>query len=237
MPHPSAFPPWRIGKETIMTLPLHAVVLTLVPADPPPLAEGSEVAEAALLNGLPHTLQLGGIATATLIAPTGIAIDWRDGDPAAIVSQSDETAARPDAITIRIPARLLVRRLDGTLLGVTPLLAGLPVRLPRGDAPAGPAIELTALSWDIRAGNLRGPGDFGGRIAIAWRQIDRSAPRFEPPPLHPGVRAWNGPIPVAELKRRLARQPQAVPPVESPLSEVGVVEWFREFRAAKGYAR
>lgn len=174
-----------------MTLPPIPINRYLVPVEPPPLPPGSEIVDHALLNGLPHELALGAGATALLIAPSGVAITWRDADPTVVISAggdsfrpNDPAQAALDPLT-RPPARLLVRRSDGSLLGALPLVAQVPFALPLGEAETGPGLELILLFWDVRAGNLRGPGDFGGRIRLAWRRIDQAAASFAPRPPHP----------------------------------------------------
>lgn len=197
----------------------------LVPAEFPALPPGSEIVEDALVNGLPHQLRLGSVATALLIAPTGLAVDWRDVDPAARLSASEEALAAQDParpardLTARPPARLLVRRADGGVLGAVPLVARLTVHLPLGESNPGAAIELTILAWDLRAGNLRGPGDFGGRISVAWRRTDRAASRFEPPPVHPMLVLRTPPAAPA------AEPIPGSPPQQAPLPAPGAVQF------------
>jgi hypothetical protein len=82
------------------------------------------------------------------------------------------------------PARLFLRR-AGETIAVVPLVADRTATVPEsGDHDRGAAVELSVLGWDFRAGSLRGPGDFGSRLEIAWRRCDRAEDRFEPPPVN-----------------------------------------------------
>jgi hypothetical protein len=82
------------------------------------------------------------------------------------------------------PARLLLRRAAETI-AVVPLVADRTARISEsGDSDRGAVVELSILGWEIRAGSLRGPGDFGSRLEIAWRRCDRAEDRFEPPPVN-----------------------------------------------------
>ena len=51
----------------------------------------------------------------------------------------------------------------------------------------GARIDLLIRSWDLRAGSMRGAGDFGSRIDVAWRRADRGSDAFAPPPLNQTV--------------------------------------------------
>jgi hypothetical protein len=228
-----------------------AAARLLVPAPPPPLAAGFDTVDLPLVNGLPETVPLGAVATALLIAPTGLVRAWRDADPALPVDRGDDQAAPLDdgapapPAGARPPFRLLVRRLDGVLIGAVPLVARSPAALPLAADDGGPAIELVVLRWDIRAGNLRGPGDVGGRIAVAWRRTDRAPDRFAPPPIHPAVAARGRLDPPAAP----AAPPVAAPPAVGLLrqrpfigylerfeSEIGAVERLSRRRLFRGYA-
>jgi hypothetical protein len=69
-----------------------------------------------------------------------------------------------------------------------PLVVGRRRLLPDGGRHEHPMrIELAVLGWDIRAGSLRGPGDFGSRIRLAWRSADRSVELFSTPPVVPHI--------------------------------------------------
>ncbi len=230
-----------------MTIGPIPVQRLLVPAEPPPLPPGTEVVDAALLNGLPHQIALGSSASALLIAPTGLAVAWRDADPSVRVSASDDELAprNPNRTTgnplSAPPARLLVRRTDGTLIGVVPLVAGLTMHLPLGEGSFGTAIDLTMLSWDLRAGNLRGPGDFGGRVSVAWRRVDQAPSRFEPPPVHPMVRLRTPPpAPVAVPPPGQASPPPTpgavqIGRLDLMISELGIANRVFRLRASRGF--
>jgi hypothetical protein len=92
----------------------------------------------------------------------------------------------------RAPLRLVVER-SNVVLGVVPFAAGLRQVVPNDGGTRGVAIEIVVLAWDLRAGTVRGPGDFGSRISLAWRTADRASAEFAPPPIN------------ANLARRLAQ--------------------------------
>jgi hypothetical protein len=85
------------------------------------------------------------------------------------------------------PLRVLLQE-GATLSASVPLLAGLRRIVPDdGNSETGATIELAVLGWDIRVGTLRGAGDFGSRVDLAWRRADKADEQFEPPPLSPRV--------------------------------------------------
>ena len=160
----------------------------LTPAEPPAFGERVEIVDQPILNGLPHRIELGSVATAMLIAPSGLAVDWRDADPTVRISSSESQAvpndvAMADVDLISPPARLLVRTASGVMMGAIPLVAGRAFHLSTGES--GAAIEVIVASWDLRAGNLRGPGDFGGRIRLGWQRADQAVSTYGPLPPHP----------------------------------------------------
>ncbi len=85
----------------------------------------------------------------------------------------------------RAPARIVVQRTGLPMIAI-PLAAGLQRIAPdSGNSNIGGAfLELLILSWDIRAGSLRGIGDFGSRISLAWRQADQASSQYSPPVLN-----------------------------------------------------
>jgi len=81
----------------------------------------------------------------------------------------------------RAPVHLILRG-AGEQLASVPLVAGMRRRLPdSGGAEQGVRIELIVTAWDIRAGSLRGQGDFGSRVELAWRRADRASDEFAAP--------------------------------------------------------
>ena len=148
----------------------------------------------ALVNGLPHTIQLDAELRLVIALPNGVAVMWRDADPAAVVSRSaDQTAAvapgdpQPVGAVAYAPLRVHLVR-DRTSLAAIPLVASLHRTVPDSGA-AGVRIELLVVGWDVRAGSVRGSGDFGSFVDFAWRRADRAGKSFDPPPLSPRVAA------------------------------------------------
>jgi hypothetical protein len=175
---------------------LHFPIRRYLTSQPEPLApDGFNRLDEPLRNGLPHTIRLDDTYRLVLVVPTGLAVSWREADPAAVISSSAAGtagvaahAARPIGVIDRYPARLFLRR-GTTFLGAIPLVAGLRRSLPEGREEAGVGLEIILLSWDLRAGCLRGPGDFGAGISLAWRLLGKAADSFSPPPISPAVLA------------------------------------------------
>jgi hypothetical protein len=161
---------------------------------------GFALVDQALVDGLPQRLPLGGDLLGVLAMPTGLALAWRDGDPTEPVSSSGDQLApatpADDGATGAVD-RALVRLfvLEGDRVrGSLPLIAGRRLLVGDDGLPPGVRLELVVLAWDVRAGSLRGPGDVGSRLALAWR-ARRTTDAFDPPPVHPHVRARQAPPP------------------------------------------
>jgi hypothetical protein len=177
--------------SSVMPIPVSRY---LVPDAPPTLPDGFTLVEQSLSIGLPFTVPLFRDLSLTLTVPTGLAIQWRDADPLAVVSQSDAQAlaqpakASPSTLGAvdRAPARLILLQ-SGVTLASVPLVAGLRHLLPDSANGVGAAIELTIISWDIRAGNVRAAGDFGSRIRFGWREADQAVNQFTPPAINPHI--------------------------------------------------
>jgi hypothetical protein len=173
-------------------LPPIPVQRYLVPEQMPSIPEGFTPVDDKLLGGLPHRIRLNAALTLVVVVPTGLAATWRDLDPITLVSSSETeftpTTAEPDqeiGAAIRSPARIIVRR-SGTTIASVPLCAGLQRTVPEGGRQeTGMCIELLIRGWDIRAGSLRGLGDFGSYISLAWRRADQAVDFFSPPPVNP----------------------------------------------------
>ena len=159
----------------------------LVPEQKLLVPEGFTPVDEPILNGLPHTIQLGEDTTLVVVIPTGLAATWRDIDPTTVVSSSaDErqrfNPAESTSAAMRASARILMR-VGGRTVASLPLVAKLLRTIP-GDGERGVQIELLIVSWDLRAGNLRGPGDFGSRIVLATRRADQANDQFSTPPVN-----------------------------------------------------
>jgi hypothetical protein len=148
--------------------------------EPPP---GFTTVRQNLTAGVPHRIDLGAGVHAVLILPTGLARQWIDTDPLAVVSTSaDDRTARPAPTPVpaprlagRAPLRLVVR--SGTrILGSVPLAADLR-RL------CGP-VEILVTAWHLSAGTVRGSGDYGSYVVLGWRRADTAVDDFGPPPIN-----------------------------------------------------
>ena len=170
----------------------------LVPEHTSLTPDGFTRVDEPMTRGLPHTITLDRATRATVVLPSGLARAWRDADPAAVVGTSaDEHAAvRPatgvDDSAVRPPLRLVVER-SNVVIGVVPFALGARRFVPDDGGARGAAIEIVLLAWELRAGTVLGPGDFGSRVTLAWRIADTASAEFAPPPIN------------ANLARRLAQ--------------------------------
>lgn len=171
-------------------MPRFPIESYLVPADSPAPDPSLTTVVSTLLTGLPQTIQLDQDASLVLLVPSGLASTWRDADPSALVSTSaDELSpgapdpAAPVGAVDRAAPRLVVQR-RGTTVASLPLVAGARRSVP-DSGKEGELLELMVVGWEIHAGTLTGPGDFGARLELAWRRADRAATTFAPPPTNP----------------------------------------------------
>lgn len=184
----------------------------LLPEAPVEVPDGFTEVRQALTAGVPHRVELGAGVHAVLILPTGLARQWLDTDPLAVVSSSADDLAprpappatpRPPALVGRVPLRLVVRQ--GTrILGSLPLAAGLRRVCPDAGPTTGPTptvVELLVLSWLLHAGTVRGSGDYGSSLALAWRRADRAVDQFGPPPINEFV--WRRRPPAQRVESEL----------------------------------
>lgn len=164
----------------------------LVPEEKPIPPEGFTRVDERIVNGLPHSIQLSDNIMLVVVIPNGQAVAWRDADPAAVLSSSGDellpAAAggdEPVGHVKRAPARILVR-ISGKTAASVPLVAGLRRSIPdSGDGRSGVRIELAILSWDLTTGIMRGGGDFGSSISLAWRRADRAVEHYSTPVINP----------------------------------------------------
>lgn len=155
----------------------------LVPPGPPPVPAGFTVVDSRILQGIPHTIALDGEFSLLLVVPTGLARSWLAAEATAVVSSSRPkltpvSPKTPDTLDVAAAARLVVQR-AGAMSGTLPLVSGFSAVVPeRADSP-GTKLRILILEWEIRAGSLRGPGDVGSRIVLAWRRIDQAGGTFD----------------------------------------------------------
>lgn len=163
------------------------------------VAAGFTLVDDRITTGLPYTVPLDDGAELTLILPNGLAHTWRETDPAAVVSlgaselAGHDPAATAETAPVHRPPLWLRLRVGGTPVAVAPVVAGRRGLLPEGDrAPGDPAtsgvrVEVVVLDWAIYAGTVRGPGDYGSFLRLAWRRADQAVARFSTPPVNPYV--------------------------------------------------
>jgi hypothetical protein len=168
----------------------------LVPAPKPTTPDGFTQVDVRILTGLPYAIPLTGDLQLIVVLPTGLAVPWRDIDATANASSSkaelSPTIPQTDFIigdVTHAPFRLVVQQSRRTI-GIIPLVAGLRRFVPdSGSSNLGGQIELIILEWDVRAGSVRGAGDFGSRLSFAWRRANQATPKFSPPPINPMLRS------------------------------------------------
>ncbi len=139
-----------------------------------------------LVAGLPHTIVLDADVSLALTLPNGLAAQWLAADPQAIMASSRPELEPhvPESGAVARPPLRLVAMVSSKPVAAVPLVAGMRRAVPdHGDA-GGVRVELEIVGWEVRAGTLRGSGDFGSFVDLAWRRADRAARRFEPPPLN-----------------------------------------------------
>jgi len=182
----------------MLPIPVSRYLVLATPAEP---SADAQLVDLALLTGLPAGIPLVPDVTLTLTLCTGLATEWRTADPLAVVTASAaETEPRPtgDGPLFEVEAArptLWLQR-AGRTITVLPLVAGRHTLVETGGG-AAPArrYDLWVLGWDIRAGTVRGPGDFGSRLRLAWRVADRGAARYAALPVAPAVAQRTPPAP------------------------------------------
>lgn len=139
-----------------------------VDAEAPAAPPGFAVLRATF-DAVPRELALADGWSAIVYLPTGTARPWIDGDPAVVVSASQHEFAphaADDDSSRTIPARLVIRR-AGALLGALPLASGVAGTF----AAPSTMLEIVPLTWEIRAGAMRGGVPGSARIELAFRSL------------------------------------------------------------------
>ena len=166
----------------------------LTPENPAAIPAGFTRSRQQLTRGVPFQWPLESDLSLVLLVPTGFAALWRDADPDAVVSAAgDETrvhiAPRGADPLERPPIRVLLRQ-GGATLAAIPLAAGLSRLTPDADGGRS-VIELYLADWLLHAGCVRGPGDYGSFVDVAWRRVDAGANAFPLASIDPHVAARN----------------------------------------------
>jgi len=166
----------------------------LVPIPGVQAPEGFTCEEARIMSGFPHTVNLLPNLQLVLFLPNGVATLWRDADPGAVVSDSDDQRlplceSDPEKIPHLYGPPLRAMLIGGgDVLASVPIVAGGRCYLPHaGGSNRMVRIELIILEWFLTAGSLRGSGDFGSKFSFAWRIADQASDSFSTPPIHPEV--------------------------------------------------
>jgi hypothetical protein len=159
-----------------------------VPAvDPDP---SSRVVRLELSAGLPVRIDLDPALGLVLAVPLGVAGAVIAADPSAVVFDTGSdtgtgTAAAPRDCGAAWPRLSLV--VNGGIGETVPVVLGVPFRVagPAGAAaPPGPAaVEVIVDELVLAAGSLRGPGRFGSRLSLRWRDLTLAPDAGPPPPL------------------------------------------------------
>lgn len=174
-----------------MRTPRFPIENALTPEPTAALPDGFTLIDEPLLRGLPHRIPLEGELELALIVPSGEANLWRDAPPDLLLSVSDWQRAAAEELPDprapgldRVPARLLLRR-RRRVVAVLPLTAGLQQLVDVSGDGRGVLLEFVVLDWHLCNGNLRGPGDYGGRLRLAWRHCEKAVAHFSTPPVNP----------------------------------------------------
>jgi hypothetical protein len=163
----------------------------LVPAQPAQPPGDAQVVDVLLLTGLPFGIPLGSDFALLLTFATGLATEWRGLDPHAVVSESSaewtSRAADSEPVGDVKTGRLsLALQRGGRTVTVLPMVSGRHTLVEPGD-PGARRFDIWLVGWDLRAGTVRGPGDFGSRVRLAWRIADKSVASFAPVPVNPMI--------------------------------------------------
>jgi hypothetical protein len=166
----------------------------LVPEKPTAIPAGFTRSRQELTRGVPFQWPLEADLRLVLLVPTGFAALWREADPGIVVSASaaeTEPHIAPRGVDpLERPAIRILLRKGGETLSTAPLAAGLARVIPDADGRRS-VIDLYVADWLLHAGCLRGPGDYGSYVDVAWRRIDVGENTFSLAPIDPHVAARN----------------------------------------------
>ena len=178
-------------------MPAFPIARYLVPVEPPAPDDRFTVVDAAVTGGLPYTIDLDGTVSLVLSLPTGLAIQWTGADPGTVLTSAQpetapqSTPAVPQSPLHRAPVRLYVR-VGGRNTASLPLAAGMAATFAVG-SPGGTNYAVQILDWDVRVGNVHGPGNFGSHVKFAWRRADVAVAQYSTPSINPHL-WWRLPV-------------------------------------------
>jgi hypothetical protein len=127
---------------------------------------GAQLFNSPVRGGLPHSIDLFPRWRAVLSRPTGVIGWWLRRDP---FEPIDHGAPR------------LRFQLDGATVCVVPLVTGQPFRITRPDG--GTPLDAMVTDWQLHAGDMRGPGNYGSFVTLAAAIADKAAQSFGPVPV------------------------------------------------------
>jgi hypothetical protein len=154
----------------LVTRPLtdaYADALDLAAPSPPDPQRG--IVDSELPDGIPASLALDGSRVLVLAVPLGIARPLLDADPRTVLVDDRAIAAPPDRrAQPDLPRPRLTLVADGRIADTTAVVPHVLLRI--GDGPRS-VVEVVVERLLLTAGSLRGPGRFGARITLRWRDL------------------------------------------------------------------
>lgn len=189
----------------------------LVPATAPAQPSDATLVGEPMAAGMPHAITIAKDTQLVIVFPTGLGTFWRDADPTTRVTSADEETGplQPGASQepLSQPQLMIQLRQAGHILASRPLRAGGHLLLPdNGGGATGPQYEVWITDFALFAGTMRGGGDYGSRIALAWRRADAAVSDFGTPPVNVHL------LPRLVPKLRLESWPKVRFVVDRPLT-------------------
>jgi hypothetical protein len=155
----------------LVTRPLaDAYADALGPAAPAPADPPRSTVDSELPDGIPARLALDGTRVLVLAVPLGTARPLLDADPRTVLVDDRAIAAAPpeERAPLDLPRPRLTLITDGRIADTVAVVSHVPLLL--GDGPRS-VVELIVDRLLLTAGSLRGPGRFGARIVLRWRDL------------------------------------------------------------------
>jgi hypothetical protein len=156
---------------TLVTRPLaDAYADALDPAAPPTADPPRSIVDSELPDGIPARLALDGTRVLVLAIPLGTARPLLDADPRTVVVDDRAIAAAPPdrRAPLDLPRPRLTLIADGRIADTVAVVPHVPLSL--GDGLRS-VVEVIVDRLVLTAGSLRGPGRFGARITLRWRDL------------------------------------------------------------------